>query len=76
MTAKLFPLSVPSNDNGKEEQSQHGHHCTKILLALLLADVSETLWHPYFILLFSSETSMENFIIFHFYKKETSRSMS
>ena len=38
---------MPSKDHGKEEQFQHGHHCTDALLALLLADISETPLHPY-----------------------------
>ena len=39
---------MPSKDHGKEEQFQHGHHCTDTaLLALLLADISETPLHPY-----------------------------
>lgn len=51
-------------------------HKDAVPLALSLADISGTLWHLYFILLFSPETSMEIFIIFHFYKKETTRSMT
>lgn len=80
----LFPSKVPWQwsplpSNGKCAQQHQQQRCTVpaqpllhidvVLPALLLADISETFWHSYFILLFSSETSMENFIIFHFFIK-------